>query len=173
MPLLFNVNLSVLHSQLYPCVPSRPLHFLLSNLPLFTESPPLSISLVLSFAVSQLTKHFFFAFLCFSFPLLISPLLSQSFTLLQLATFSLTLLFFFPLSAAYPNLSSPSLSPSFSCSQWKTSAVTRETVLETNKQWGYSARCRAMASLHLATPPEHWESRGRCPSWNKMCEIGK
>lgn len=173
MPLLFNVNLSVLHSQLYPCVPSRPLHFLLSNLPLFTESPPLSISLVLSFAVSQLTKHFFFAFLCFSFP---APNLSSFISIFH--SFTVGYIFpypslFFSLSAAYPNLSSPSLSPSFSCSQWKTSAVTRETVLETNKQWGYSARCRAMASLHLATPPEHWESRGRCPSWNKMCEIRK
>lgn len=93
MPLLFNVNLSVLHSQLYPCVPSRPLHFLLSNLPLFTESPPLSISLVLSFAVSQLTKHFFFAFLCFSFP---APNLSSFISIFH----SFTVGYIFP----YPSL---------------------------------------------------------------------
>lgn len=122
-------------------------------------SPPLSIALVLSFTVSQLTKHFFFAFLCFSLSPLISPLLSQSFTLLQLATFSLPFSFF---SASSPNLSI--LISIFLLFTVETSALTRETALETNKQWGYRTRWRAMASPYLTSPPKNWQSQGHCQS---------
>lgn len=78
------------------------------------SSLPVSIFHVLSFTVSQLTKHFFFTFICFSSPSLISPLLSQSLTVLHLATIFLPLFSFFSLS-----LISQTLSPSFLCSQWK------------------------------------------------------
>ncbi len=112
--LLFNVNLFVLQSQLYPTVPSRPftLFFSVSNLPLL-QCLPFSQSLLsyLSLFHSWLNT-FPLHVLCFSLPL-ISPPLSQSFALLQFATFSFAALFFLC------HVISPSLSPSFSCSQWK------------------------------------------------------
>lgn len=72
-------------SSVFPAI----LSFSLSLISPFTVSPLSQSPPVLSITVSQLTKPFFFAFLCFPLCPLIAPLLSQSFTLLQSATFFL------------------------------------------------------------------------------------
>lgn len=102
--------------------PYSPLFFFFSVISL--SSLPVSIFHVLSFTVSQLTKHFFFTFICFSSPSLISPLLSQSLTVLHLATIFLPLFSFFSLS----NLSN--LISIFLMFTVETSALTKEIALQ-------------------------------------------
>lgn len=131
--------------------PYSPLFFSVISL----SSLPVSIFHVLSFTVSQLTKHFFFTFICFSSPSLISPLLSQSLTVLHSATIFLPLFSFFSLS----NLSN--LIFIFLMFTVETSALTKEIALQLSNYWVYSSRYSTMAESHQTSLPKNW-SLHRC-----------
>lgn len=127
--------------------PYSPLFFFFSVISL--SSLPVSIFHVLSFTVSQLTKHFFFTFICFTSPSLISPLLSQSLTVLHLATIFLPLFSFFSLS----NLSN--LISIFLMFTVETSALTKEIALQLSNYWVYSSRYSTMAESHQTSLPKN------------------
>lgn len=117
--------------------PYSPLFFFFSVISL--SSLPVSIFHVLSFTVSQLTKHFFFTFICFSSPSLISPLLSQSLTVLHLATI------FLP----------SNLISIFLMFTVETSALTKEIALQLSNYWVYSSRYSTMAESHQTSLPKN------------------
>lgn len=133
---------------------SHPLFsFFLFNLPLL-HYPPFSRSLVLSFTVSQLTKHFSLTFPLFPLP----PNLS-SFIAIFL---SLTVGYIF----SYPSLFSSAISPKslhpylhLSLVHSGNSALTKETAMQTNKQWGCRSRWRAKAT---SLGQGHFQSKTRC-----------
>lgn len=138
---------------LTPCSqPSPQLFPFLSNLPLL-QRLPLSQSLLsyLSLFHSWLNT--------FSSPSLVFPLPSNRPSFISIFhSFTVGYIFsyvslFFSLSAVSPNLSI--LISIFLLFTVETSALTRETAVETNKQWGYRARWRATASP---------AGQGHCPS---------
>lgn len=139
--LLLNVNLSVLHSQLYPpcSQPYPPLFILLSLIsPFYSVSP--------SFNLSCLIFHSWLN--TFSSPssvFLPLPNLSSFISIVHSFTVGYIFLpFSFFSSASPPNLSI--LISIFLLFTVETSALTRETALDSNKQWGCRARWSAMAS---------------------------